>query len=230
MTPYTKPGIGVNKKARSYPLDLYEAGDQLAPDSFDLKRAGQTATHSDRTLPFDYQVVIRSGWRKPSIQLGALLYLRARGDLNLHGERRLHKLLRNISSQEISAALNHQVKISKNPKSFGALLRWSSRPLSFRPYFHKEKRRIGVGYRDKGSLPPSHSSHRSFGEANLLYLGENQEFLPALMSTPVYTSLARCLNGVLIFRHVSDGWWVPLTPYERFLNASRMLLRRLAEL
>jgi len=212
-------------KNTSYPLDLYEAGDNLAPNSFVEKRVGQTATHSDRILPSDYLKVVKSGWRKPSIQLGAILYLRDRGDLNLNGERRLHKLLKNISSEEISAAFRHKEKISKFPEAFGPLLRWCTRPLHFRPYHKKEKRRIGVGYRDKGSLPPSHSRHRVFGEQDLLYLGEEKEFLD--LNHPVFAHLGRCLNGVLLFQHVSDGWWRILTPRERFERAQLMLSQAL---
>jgi len=218
----------VNGKAEtSYPLDLYEAGDKLAPDSFSTKRAGQTATHSDRTLPDDYLKVVQSGWRKASVQLGALLYLRSRGDLTLHGSRRTHKLLNNISHLEVMAALRHAEKISKSPESFGALLRWCQRPLYLRKYHNPEKRRIGVGYRDKGSLPPSHLSNRVFGEQGLLYLGEEKEFLAPLL--PFVSRLAGCLNGALLFHHVSDGWWRVLSPFERFENAQRMLKMTLAK-
>lgn len=222
MTP--NPGSN-GRKRTSYPLDLYQAGDQLAPESFSSERVGQTATHSDRTLPGDFAIVVRSGWQKPSIQLGALLYLRSRGDLSLNGKRRMHKLINNVSHLEVSASLSHQEKISKSPESFGALLRWSQRPLSFRPYRKSERRRIGVGYRDKGSLPPSHSRGRVFGEQGLLYLGEEKEFLSQY---PLIQSLLVGVNGILLFQHVSDGWWRILTPFERFKIASRMLEKTLA--
>lgn len=211
----------------SYPLDLYEAGDQLAPESFSSERGGQTMTPSDRTLPFDYRKVASSGWTKPSIQLGALLYLRSRGDLPLHGRRRLHKLLNSINHLETIAALRHAEKISKSPESFGTLFAWATRPLYLKKYHRTEKRRIGVGYRDKGSLPPSHSRGRVFGEQNLLYLGEEKEFLADLGS--VSTRLAGC-NGILLFHHVSDGWWRVLSPYERFERAQRMLTLTLARI
>jgi len=226
MTPSNNRVDG--KKSRPVPLDLYEAGDQLAPQYLsDSERIGQTATHSDRTLPDDYLKVVQSGWRKPSIQVGALLYLRSRGDLSLHGLRRLSKLLNTIQYLEIAAATRHEVKISNSPESFGALLRWVQRPTRLRKSNRPEKRRIGVGYRDKGSLPPSHSRNRVFGEQGLLYLGEEKEFLPTL--SPFIARLAGCQNGALLFHHVSDGWWRVLSPYERFVNAQRMLELTLAK-
>jgi len=210
-----------------FPLDLYEVGDKLAPESSLAERAGQTATHSDRTLPDTYLKVVNSGWTKPSIQLGALLYLRSRGDLTLHERRRLHKLLNNISHLEVIAAMRHAEKISKSPESFGALFAWVSRPVRLRSHHRLEKRRIGVGYRDKGSLPPSHSQGRVFGEQGLLYLGEEKEYFAEL--NPVVSRLAGCLNGALLIHHVSDGWWRVLSPYERFENAQRMLKMTLAK-
>lgn len=227
MTPSNNRVSGKNG-TRRIPLDLYEAGDQLAPQYLsDSERIGQTATHSDRTLPDDYSKVVASGWRKPSIQIGALLYLRSRGELPLHGHRRLSKLLNTISYLEIAAAQRHEERISKSPESFGVLLRWVCRPLHLRSFRRAEKRRIGVGYRDKGSLPPSHSSHRVFGEQGLLYLGEEKEFLPSIQ--PLIARLAGCQNGALLFHHVSDGWWRVLSPYERFVNAQRMLTLTLAK-
>jgi len=227
MTPSNNRVNRVSKDKRN-PLDLYEVGDQLAPESFSsAERIGQTATHSDRTLPDDYVKVVQSGWRKPSIQVGALLYLRSRGDLSLHGLRRLSKLLNTIQYLEIAAATRHEEKISKSPESFEVLLRWVQRPTRLRKYNRAEKRRIGVGYRDKGSLPPSHSQKRVFGEQGLLYLGEEKEFLPSL--APFIARLAGCQNGALLFHHVSDGWWRVLSPYERFVNAQRMLNLTLAK-
>jgi len=229
VTPSPSRVNRVKKDKQGRPLDLYEAGDQLAPDFYSAERAGQTLTHSVRILPDDYVKVVRSGWTKPSIQLGALLFLRDRGDLILHGRRRLHRLLTNISSSEIQAALRHAEKISKFPEKFGTLLRWSQRPFHLKKYHRAEKRRIGVGYRDKGSMPPSHSRGRKIGEQGLLYLGEEKEFLNVQISPMVQSHLARCLNGVLLFHHVSDGWWRILTPYERFLIASHMLEKTLAK-
>lgn len=80
MTPNHRVGNGAPK---GYPLDLYEAGDNLAPTNLPTKKDRHTATRSDRTLPGDFTKVNSSGWKKPSIQVGALLYLQSRGDLTL---------------------------------------------------------------------------------------------------------------------------------------------------
>lgn len=223
MTPNHRVGNGAPK---GYPLDLYEAGDNLAPTNLPTKKDRHTATRSDRTLPGDFTKVNSSGWKKPSIQVGALLYLRSRGDLTLYGRRRLHRLLNSLLSQEVTAALAHEEKISKSPESFGALLRWCQRPFHLSEYHRRERRRIGVGYRDKGSLRPSHLAGRSMPEPGLFYLGEEKEFLSEL---PFAKSLLVGVNGILLFRHVSDGWWRVLSPYERFCNARRMLELTLAK-
>lgn len=214
------------RNTAGYPLDLYEVGDNLAPNHLSSERIGQTVTHSDRTLPDSLSKVIASGWTKPSIQVGALLYLRRRGELNLHGLRRLYKLLRNISSLEVQASVRHEERISKSPESFGVLLHWVTRPSHLRSYHRRQKRRIGVGYRDKGSLTPFHSRGRNFGEQNLFYLGEEKEYSSDI--SPFLSHLVG-VNGILLFRHVSDGWWRILTPFERFQGAKRMLEMTLAK-
>lgn len=216
----------VGRKLARNPLDLYEVGDNLAPNHLSSERIGQTVTHSDRTLPVLLSKVIASGWTKPSIQVGALLYLRSRGELNLHGLRRLHKLLRNISSLEVDASVRHEERISNSPESFGILLTWVTRPSHLRSSHRRQKRRIGVGYRDKGSLTPFHSRKRIFGDQDLFYLGEEQEFSSGI---PQYLSHLVGVNGILLFRHVSDGWWRILTPFERYLGAKRMLEMTLAK-
>jgi hypothetical protein len=63
-------------------------------------------------------------------------------------------------------------------------------------------------------------------EPGLFYLGEEKEFLSEL---PFAKSLLVGVNGILLFRHVSDGWWRILSPYERFCNARRMLELTLAK-
>jgi hypothetical protein len=216
----------VGRKTARESLDLYEAGDNLAPNHLSSERIGQTVTHSDRTLPVVLSKVIASGWTKPSIQIGALLYLRGRGELNLHGLRRLHKLLKNVSSLEVTAASRHEERISKSPESFGILFFWVTRPSHLRSYHRRQKRRIGVGYRDKGSLTPFHSRKRIFGEQNLFYLGEAMEFSSEI---PQYLAHLVGVNGILLFRHVSDGWWRILTPFERHESAKRMLEMTLAK-
>lgn len=223
MSPKTKGDR--NRVYKDVSLDLYEAGDHLAPYSFYAERAGQTATHTDRTLPSDFLSVRKSGWMKPSIQLGALLYLESRGELTLHGKRRLHRLLRNISSQEVEASQRHKERISKSPKSFGVLLRWIQRPLSFQSFKRRERRRIGVGYRDKGSLPPSHSQGRRERPDEAIYLGEEMEYIDDLR--PVINLVGA--YGYPLFHHLSDGWWIPLKRPERMKLHYWMLQQALAK-
>jgi len=209
MSPKQK---GVHRELVLRVLDLYENKDQLAPISFSAKRDGQTMTPSDRIQrSADFQTVRKSGWMKPSFQVGALLLLREKGTLNLYGERRLHKLLNNIRYEEVYASISNKEKISNDPQAHGALLRWVCRPLYLASYNRKEKRRIGVGYRDKGSLPPSHLQGRN-GVQEVFFLGEKKEYL-----SDYHLKYFQLLgfNGYPPFHHLGGGWWRPLSFSER---------------
>jgi len=218
-------------------LDLYEAKDQLAPDSF-VSQSGKTLRNrqngspSDRTFQLVSQRIVRSsGWTKPSIQMGALIFLHYEGSLNLFGRRRLNKLLKTSSLQEILASQNHRVKISRNSRSFGALLFWVQRPIHLKSYNRPEKRRIGVGYRDKGSTPPyrkpkwDKNNEIHMAQAGL-YLGENQEYLNDI---PVVYFQMFGMNGYPPFHHLGGGWWVPFTFAERAKLLSQMVRQTLLQ-
>jgi len=158
--------------------DLYEKDDQLAPLSDPSFLGRQIVPRLDRTQhKMDSQIVINSGWTKPSIQLGALLFLQDKGQLTLEGRRRIHKLLNTTSIQEKMASLVQKGKISSYPKAFEALLRWVQWWCPLKSFHKKEVPRIGVGYQDKGAQTLSHLRRSIKGEAREVFLGERMEFL-----------------------------------------------------
>jgi hypothetical protein len=158
--------------------DLYEKNDQLAPQSDRSFLGRQIVPRLDRTQhKIDSQIVVNSGWTKPSIQLGALLFLQEKGQLSLEGRRRIHKLLNTTSIQDKMASLTQKEKISHYPKAFESLLRWVQWWCPLKSFHKKEIPRIGVGYQDKGAQTLSHLRRTIIGEAREVFLGENMEYL-----------------------------------------------------
>lgn len=103
------------------------------------------------------------GRLKRSQKLGILMWLDSKGLLTLGGRRRLLQLQSSasiealLSAQKFAQRFNLDEKLQKD-------FRHHMRALNRRPFSatfrRSEKRRIGVGYRDKGTLPVSGSRER----------------------------------------------------------------------
>lgn len=196
-------------------LDLYEAGDQMfsVPK---LQMVRQTWPHSASTLRDVRLKVSRSGWNKPTIQLAMLLGLERLDSLSIHGRRRLHKMLASQPTLVQYAAIRRS-RIAFDP-SFEQLAIWVNRPFHLKTFNRKSKRRIGVGYRDKGATLRSHEKFRNESPDGILYLGERKEFM---WTYPPEVSLLVQDYGYL-FNHLGDGWWEP-----DYRLKSLMVVRRL---
>lgn len=178
---------------------------------------GQKGPHSANTQRINaaHSAIIRSGWTKPTIQLAMLLGLGVKGELEVGGLRRLYRLLTN-SSVDVQEAAISRIQIA-NDSSFKELAIWVNRPMSFHAYKRKRKRRIGVGYRDKGALPPSHTKDRQRMRSDSTYLGKDKE---VLWDLDLETALLIQDYGYL-FTHQGGGWWEPdvrLRQHLRMLN------------
>jgi hypothetical protein len=159
--------------------------------------------------------VFASGWTKPTIQLAALLGMELEGSLSVGGARRLSQLLVSQPVDVIEAALLRRERISNDP-SFDVLRAWANRPCSVKPAKHSpERRRIGVGYRDKGSLLPSHKKGRQLPDENAIYLGEKKEWMTSLPQQ-LYIWVQEW--GYLM-HHLGDGWWAPDIRLRQHMNA-----------
>jgi hypothetical protein len=183
-------------------IDLHQAGDGML--SIEVQRmVGQKGPHSANTRRINeaHSAILRSGWNKPTIQLAMLLGLSAKGELETGGLRRMFKLLATqpVPVTEAAVLRSHIA----NDSSFKELAIWVNRPMSFTSFKKKRKRRIGVGYRDKGALPPSHSKDRNRMRANAIYLGKKMELLWDL---DLETALLIRDYGYL-FNHLGGGWW-----------------------
>jgi hypothetical protein len=196
-------------------LDLIQEGDAHLNATILSKRERQTASPSTNTLPLIRQKVFASGWTKPTIQLAALLGMELEGSLSVGGARRLSQLLVSQPVDVIEAALLRRERISNDP-SFDVLRAWANRPCSVKPAKHSpERRRIGVGYRDKGSLLPSHKKGRQLPDENAIYLGEKKEWMTSLPQQ-LYIWVQEW--GYLM-HHLGDGWWAPDIRLRQHMNA-----------
>jgi hypothetical protein len=153
---------------------------------------------------------------KPTIQLAMLLGLERQDSLTIGGRRRLHKMLASQPTLVQYAAFRRW-QIATDP-SFESLAIWVNRPIHLRAFNRKSKRRIGVGYRDKGATLRSHERFRRQSPDGILYLGERMEFL---WTYPPEVSLLVQDYGYL-FIHLGDGWWEP-----DYRLKSLMVVRRL---
>ena len=100
---------------------------------------------------------------KLSQRIGLLLWLNSQGLISEGGKERLVYLQRKASFECLSAAIRFTQRITTETK-LQADFRPHMNELNRRPQSKRfrisEKRRIGVGYRDKGTLPELSSSER----------------------------------------------------------------------
>jgi hypothetical protein len=196
-------------------LDLIQEGDMLLNATTLSKRERQTASPSTSTLPLIRQRILASGWTKPTIQLAALLGLELENSLTVGGRRRLLRLMASQPVDVIIAALNRRERISLDP-AFEMLRIWVNRPCPVKPQVRTpERRRIGVGYRDKGSLLPSHMKGRQLPESNAIYLGEKKEWMTSLPQQ-LYIWVQ---DWGYLMHHLGDGWWAPDIRLRQHMNA-----------
>lgn len=109
----------------------------------------------DRLLPKSkYRQIVNS--LKLSQKIGILLWLEEVDSLSIGGRERLYYLQEKASLEAISAGVNFALRLSKEPKLISDF-KHAARELNRRPQSKRFRttysRRIGVGYRDKGTLP-----------------------------------------------------------------------------
>jgi hypothetical protein len=127
------------------------------------------------------------GRLKKSQKLGILMWLASKGLLTLGGRKRLLQLQSSASIEALMSAekfaqrLHHETKLQKDFRHCMRALNLRPRSATFR---RSEKRRIGVGYRDKGTLPTSGSRERmkALSEAWVPTQGMEEHTLKAIQS------------------------------------------------
>jgi len=176
------------------PLELTERGEYLRSDYLTLSEA---ETEAEVPVPDRlrskraYQAIVAK--LRLSQKIGILLWLNREGLLSLGGEQRLLYLQEKASFEAISSGLKFAERLSKDRK-LQSDFQHAARELNRRPqskrFRAREIRRIGVGYRDKGTLPVvSTSARRKTVEENFIPSWEVPEELLRILKQLVPTAL-----------------------------------------
>lgn len=132
---------------------------------------------------------------KLSQKIGLLLWLNKNEALSEGGKERLLYLQRKASEEAILAGLKFSSRLQKEEK-----LRLDFKPhmveLNRRPQSRRfrvsEKRRIGIGYRDKGTLPDIQSKLRNqTQEESFIFLSD----LPEMLQEMLYNLMPSSIEG-----------------------------------
>lgn len=130
-----------------------------------------------------------------SQKIGLLLYLNRTGSISEGGKERLLYLQEKASFEAISAGLKFAQRLSSESKlssDFKHQLRELNRRPQSKRFRVRESRRIGVGYRDKGTLPEiSSPARRSAIEASWI----NLQDLPTEMCRFLTTAFPTSVEG-----------------------------------
>jgi len=129
-------------------------------------------------IVYHQSVIRKAGRLRLSQQVGLLLWLNDHNLLDeFGGARRLLRLQRKASYEALVAALKFRELLHSTPKRQRDFFHHAVDLNSYLPghddYHRPNKRRIGVGYRDKGSLPESSSRARRDAESSVWFLVED---------------------------------------------------------
>jgi len=146
---------------------------------------------------------------KLSQKIGLLLWMNKNGSLSSGGKERLLYLQRKASEEAIIAGLKFSSRLTVEKKLQSDfkphMVELNRRPQS-RRFRVSEKRRIGVGYRDKGTLPDLNSRSRNRAqEDSFVFQGDLPEELVELIKVLIPTSL--------------EGEWIDLEEIGRKVSA-----------
>lgn len=174
------------------------SGEQLA------RRMGQTSLSR---LSYHKRMVRRSGPLRLSQQIGLLLWMNRLDLLSTRGEERLLFLQAKAPWGALDAGMQFALRIEAESKLQLDLYHWmvvlNCFPSTKRLRAYRS-RRIGVGYRDKGTLPsPSVGARRNAQESAWVHSGDLPEALTAFPGLP---------------SDLSEGEWVDLPEMIRFLR------------
>ena len=147
---------------------------------------------------------------KRSQRLGILVWLESIGRITLGGRARLSSLLEGSSVEAILAGQKFSLRLSQSDK-LQLDFRHVARELNTRPrsgaFRRKEKRRIGVGYRDKGTLPSFSSRERQMAQ---------QEAWVPTEGIPDYTLAA--ISSIAPFVLSEDGDHLDAVVFAQYLK------------
>lgn len=145
---------------------------------------------------------------KLSQKIGLLLYLNEEGLLSEGGKERLLYLQKSASEEALIAGIKWRTRLSKERKlvsDFRHQLRELNRRPQSKRFRRTETSRIGVGYRDKGTLPDiSERARRRSTEESWINLDDLPESFLTIMFSDLY-------------QFVEENWF-DLGSFTRFLQ------------
>lgn len=185
----------------------------------------ETEAKTEAEVPVPDRLLPKSKYReivsrlKLSQKIGLLLWMNREKVLSLGGKERLLYLQEKASFDAIQAGIKFAQRLTKDEKLQSDFIH-AARELNRRPqskrFRTREKRRIGVGYRDKGTLPGNGTSaRRKSTEESFVPSWEVPEELLGLLVQLIPTCLTE------------DGEWVDLTEISEGLRSSDSLKENL---
>jgi hypothetical protein len=140
---------------------------------------------------------------KLSQKVGLLIWLNRAGLITIGGRERLLYLQAKASFEALEAGLKFARRLTEEKKlrsDFKHQMRELNRRPQSKRFRQSEPRRIGVGYRDKGTLPErSHSSRRK---------AQEDAYIPSHLIPPLIRESIRLVYPMFF---TEDGEWVDLT-------------------
>lgn len=169
----------------------------------------ESEMNSEAEVPVPDRLLSRSKYQelvgklKLSQRIGILVWLNRNQLLSLGGRERLLYLQAKASYEALEASLKFAQRLSKEPKLVSDF-KHSIRELNRRPqskrFRQSEARRIGVGYRDKGTLPGHSSSARQLATSEAFI---SSALIPEVMVDLLRKIVPHCLT--------EDGEWIDLS-------------------
>lgn len=150
-----------------------------------------------------------------SQRIGILVWLNRNNLLSIGGRERLLYLQAKASFEALEASLKFAQRLSREQKlvsDFKHQIRELNRRPQSKRFRQSEVRRIGVGYRDKGTLPGFSSRAR--------WEAQEQSFIP---SAQIPQELVDLLRKVLPDCLTEDGDWIDLTMISEDLRILEIL-------
>jgi len=163
----------------------------------------------NRLLPrSQYQRLVRS--LRLSQRIGLLIWLNRENLLTIGGRERLLYLQSKASFEALEAGLKFAQRLSREKKlisDFQHHMRELNRRPQSKHFRQSEKRRIGVGYRDKGMLPEQSLKARQAAQSES-YISSGS--MPSRVMELLQRYLPSCLT--------EDGEWIDLSEFSQDLR------------
>lgn len=175
-----------------------------------LSQEGTSTPAADsRTTPpgTPTQLSLVKMFRKRSVRLGYLLFLQNQGRLSPGQHLFLLREQDSVKLEELERAIDLFGKLVASPRSAARAMKDIEYVLSHCPSLdlksrRREQRRIGVGYRDKGSLRLPHESRKV-----LPRMWWSQDIAPALWTVPLeprWLTTGEVFSGPSYLRHIQE--------------------------